>query len=269
MIEDSLLALSKRVVEVQSFINKEIGLVNFHIGKAIEFLGERQTGLVINSEQYVMTSLNNLALMLSESLKQMQEKMKQPSSGNCSNPGGANPQPGFGGLKEMQEKLSKQMQQLMKGKEGQGQGQQPGSKEFAEMMAQQAAIRKKLRDLEQKLEKEGKGGGKMGDLGKTKDLMEELERELAHKRLNPDMLKKQQDILHRLLEHEKAERNQDQEDRRKANEGKDIRREIPPSLQEYLKEKDKEQELLKTLPPDLSPYYRDRVRDYFKQIGGM
>jgi hypothetical protein len=268
MIEDSLLALSKRVVEVQSFINKEIGLVNFHIGKAIEFLGERQTGLVINSEQYVMTSLNNLALMLSESLKQMQEKMKQPSSGNCSNPGGANPQPGFGGLKEMQEKLSKQMQQLMKGKEGQGQGQQPGSKEFAEMMAQQAAIRKKLRDLEQKLEKEGKGGGKMGDLGKTKDLMEELERELAHKRLNPDMLKKQQDILHRLLEHDKAERNQDQEDRRKANEGKDIRREIPPSLQEYLKEKDKEQELLKTLPPDLSPYYRDRVRDYFKQIGG-
>lgn len=267
MIEDSLYALSKRVIEVQSFINKEIGLVNLNIDKSIAHIGERQTPWVINHQQLAMTSMNNLALMLSDVLKQMQDQMKQPSNGSCNNPGaGKNKQPSFNNLKEMQDGLAKQMEKLMK---GQKTGQQPGSKEFAEAMAQQAAIRKKLRDLQKQLEKEGKGGGKLGDLNKTQEMMDQMERDLANKRLNPAMLQKQQEILHRLLEHEKAERQQGQEDRRKANEGRDMMRDIPPSLQQYLKEKEKEQELLKTLPPDLSPYYKEKVRDYFRQIGAQ
>lgn len=265
MIEDSLYALSKRVMEVQSFINKEIGLVNLNIDKALGHIGERQTPWIINHEQLAMTSMNNLALMLSDVLKQMQDQMKQPSNGSCSNPGaGKNKQPSFNNLKEMQDGLAKKMEKLMKGQQN---GQQPGSKEFAEAMAQQAAIRKKLQDLQKQLEKEGKGGGKLGDLNKTQEMMDQIERDLANKRLNPAMLQRQQEILHRLLEHEKAERQQGQEERRKANEGKDMLRDIPPSLQQYLKEKEKEQELLKTLPPDLSPYYKDKVREYFKQIG--
>jgi hypothetical protein len=265
MIEDSLYALSKRVVEVQSFINKEIGLVNLNIEKTLTHIGERQTPWIINHQQLAMTSMNNLALMLSDVLKQMQDQMKQPSNGSCSNPGaGKNKQPSFNNLKEMQDGLAKQMEKLMKGQQN---GQQPGSKEFAEAMAQQAAIRKKLRDLQKQMEKEGKGGGKLGDLNKTQEMMDQIERDLANKRLNPAMLQRQQEILHRLLEHDKAERQQGQEERRKANEGKDMLRDIPPSLQQYLKEKEKEQELLKTLPPDLSPYYKEKVREYFKQIG--
>jgi hypothetical protein len=265
MIEDSLLALSKRVPEISNFVNKEIGLVNLNIEKSLYFVGERQTPWIVNHQQQAMTSMNNLALMLSDILKQMQDDMKKESSGSCDNPGGAGKKnPSFGNLKEMQDGLAKKLQQLSK---GQQQGQQPSSKDFAEAMAQQAAIRKKLKDLQNQLEKEGKGGGKLGNLDETQRMMDQLERELANKRLNPEMLNKQQEILHRLLEHDKAERKQDQDDQRKANQGKDFKRDLPPSLQEYLKEKEKEQELLRTLPPDLSPYYKDRVRDYFKQIG--
>jgi hypothetical protein len=263
IIEDSLFALSKRVKQVEHFINKEIGLVNNNIDKAIYQLGERNTSMIVIHQQYVMTSMNNLALMLENSLDQMQEQMKsKPGSGSCSKPGQNKKPGGAKSMREMQESLKKQLEQM--GKQ-QKEGGKPSSMQFAKAAAQQAAIRKRLKDLQRQLDKEGKGQ-KLGNLGKTEKMMDDLEKDLYNKRLNPNVLKKQQDILTRLLEHEKAERKQDQDDKRKSNEGDDKQRTLPPSIEEYLKQKDKEQELLKTLPPDLAPYYKNKVREYFENI---
>ena len=90
-------------------------------------------------------------------------------------------------LKKMQDELAKQMKQLQEGqKKGQG---KPGSKEFAEMAAKQAAIRKKLQELHGQLQKEGKGSS-LGDLKKTQDLMDDLEEDLYNKRLNSQTFQK-------------------------------------------------------------------------------
>ena len=97
--------------------------------------------------------------------------------------------------------------------------------------------------------------------------MDDLEKDLYNKRLSPAQMKKHRDILIRLLEHEKAEQEQEQDQKRKSNEGKELNRKMPPSIEEYLKEKEKEEELLQTLPPDLSPYYKKKVREYFKSLG--
>jgi hypothetical protein len=263
MIEDSLLALSKRVKQVEHFINKEIGLVNSNLEKAMNQVGERNINMVAMHQQYVMTSMNNLALMLSESLKQMQEQMKsKPGSGTCKNPG-KNPKPGSAkSMRELQESLKKKLDGMS---EEMKSGGKPGSKEFAEAAAMQAAIRKKMRDLKNQLDKEGKGGS-LGDLKKTEEMMDELEEKLYNKQLDPNVINRQQDILSRLLEHEKAEQKQEMDDKRKSNEGSESDRIIPPSIQEYLKQKEKEQELLKTLPPELTPYYKNKVRDYFKEL---
>lgn len=264
MIEDSLLALSKRVKQVEHFINKEIGLVNDHMNKTMAELSERNTGNVVNHQQYIMTSMNNLALMLSESLRQMQEQMQKKSgSGSCSNPGQNQKPGGAKSMREMQEGLKKMMEQMNQGMQ---EGQKPTSKQFAEAAAMQAAIRKKLQDMKRQLDKEGKGKS-LGDLDKTGQMMDDIERDLYNKRMNSDVIRRQQEILTRLLEHEKAEREQDQDDKRKSNEGQDAIKRLPPNIEEYLKQKAKEQELLKTLPPDLSPYYKQKVREYFKEIG--
>ncbi|MCB9260751.1 MAG: hypothetical protein H6607_00020 [Flavobacteriales bacterium] len=267
MIEDSLIALSKRVEQVQHFINEEIGLVNYHIDKSIKELGERNTGMVINHEQHAMTSMNNLALMLENSLDQMQEKMKSQMSGSgqCQNPGGSNPNSSGDKMKnsrQMQEGLKKQLEQMGKQQEG---GQKPSSQSFGEAAAQQAAIRRRMAEIRSQLEKEGKNHG---DMGKTEQMMDDLERDLYNKRLNPDVLKRQQEILTRMLEHEKALQKQEQDNKRKATEAKEEAKPIPPNIEEYLKQKQKEQELLKTVPPGLSPYYKQKVREYFEEIGG-
>ncbi|MCB9245169.1 MAG: DUF4175 domain-containing protein [Flavobacteriales bacterium] len=269
MIEDSLFSLSKRVKQVEHFVNKEIGKVNHHMGKTIAELGERRTNEVVMHQQYVMTSLNNLALMLGQSLEQMQQEMQsqKQGQGSCQNPGqnqkpGGAQSKGMQSMRQMQESLKKQLEEMHNGVQ---KGQKPGSKEFAEAAAMQAAIRKKLKDLQSQLEKEGKGKS-LGNLGQTEEMMDDLEKDLYNKRMNSDVLKRQQEILTRLLEHEKAEREQEQDNKRKSNEGKDIKRDLPPSIEEYLKQKEKEQELLRSLPPDMNPYYKQKVREYFNSI---
>jgi hypothetical protein len=265
IIEDSLFELSKRSMQVKHFITEELNKVNSNIGKSLAHIGERQTHRVVNHQQLTMTSMNNLALMLSESLKQMQKQMQQKkSNSSCNKPGQKNPKPnGMKSLKQMQQSLEKQLKEMQ---EGMKKGQKPGSKKFGEAAAQRAAIRKKLKDIQKRLEKEGQGK-KLGNMNKTQQMMDDLEKDLYNKRLTPAVLKKQQDIMIRLLEHEKAQEEQEQEQKRKSNEGRDIERKLPPSIEKYLKEKQKEEELLQTLPPDLSPYYKKKVRGYFKSLG--
>lgn len=263
IIEDSLFALSKRVLEIQSFINKEIGLVNNNMDKALENLGFRNIPGLVNNEQYVMTSLNNLALMLSEVLKQMQENMNAKPNPNCKNPkNGKKGKPSMKEMKEMQEKMNKEMEGMKKDMKD---GKRPNSKQIAQMAAQQAALRKKLRDLQKELEKEG-NGKKLGDLQKTQDMMDEVEKDLVNKKITEETLRRQREILTRLLDHERAEKEQEQDEERKSNEGKEVRRDLPPSLQEYLKQQQKGQELLRSVSPSLNPYYKEKVKDYFKSL---
>ncbi|MCB9252234.1 MAG: hypothetical protein H6605_07180 [Flavobacteriales bacterium] len=264
IIEDSLFALSKRVIKIQSFINKEMGLVNNNMDKALEKLGFRDIRAVVNHQQYIMTSLNNLAVMLSEVLKNMQDNMKNSKPNpSCKNPKkGKSGKPSMKSLREMQEKMNKEMEQM--GKNGK-EGKRPTSEQLAKMAAQQAALRKKIQDLQKELEKEG-NGKKLGDLNKTQEMMDEVEKDIVNKNVNEETLKRQREILTRLLEHERAEKEQDEDDKRQSNEGKQVKRTMPPSLQEYLKQQQKGQELLRSVSPALSPYYKDKVKLYFKSL---
>ncbi|NUM31052.1 MAG: hypothetical protein HUU47_01860 [Bacteroidetes bacterium] len=261
IIEDSLFALSKRVIQIKSFINKEIALVNENMEKTFEHIGQRNIPGIVNKQQYIMTSLNNLALMLSDVLKNMQEQMKnaQPNP-NCKNPKkGKGKKPSMSEIREMQEKMNKEMGEMKK------EGKRPSSKQLAEIAAKQAALRKKLQDLQKELEKEG-DGNKLGDLEKTRELMDEVEKDIVNKKVTDETLKRQQEILTRLLEHERAEKQQEQEEKRTSNEGKEIKRELPPSLQEYLKQQKKGQDLLQTISPELSPYLKQKVKEYLNSL---
>ena len=61
MIQDSLFELSKRVIQIQSIVNKEIEEMNFNLSESIKNLEERRINLANEKQQYVMTSANNLA----------------------------------------------------------------------------------------------------------------------------------------------------------------------------------------------------------------
>ncbi len=277
IIEDSLFALSKRVAQIQSIVNQEIGKINQNVEASIEHLEDRYVPQARSEQQYVMTSVNNLALILSESLQQMQQQMQQQKSGNgsCKKPGKGKPSPSAAKLRQMQQKLNDQMKQMKDGmKPGEKPGRKPGEKpggqsgmseQLAKMVAQQEAIRQALQEFNQENNKDGQG--KLGDLEKAMKQMEDTQRDLLNRQISDETMKRQEDILTRLLESEKAERERDQEERRESNEPKQEIYRNPAQFEEFKKLKSRDTELIKTIPPTLNSFYKNLVNVYFQNIG--
>ena len=123
IIEDSLFALSKRQPQIKSIVNKEINALNSGMEKAVDLMEERASGKASERQQFAMTSANNLALLLSETLRQMQQQMSQQSDSEskkmCNKPNSTGGQ-SMNELKQMQEQLKKQMEEMIKNQKGQG-----------------------------------------------------------------------------------------------------------------------------------------------------
>jgi hypothetical protein len=268
IIEDSLVALSNRNDQISSFVNEKVTDIKFNLKNSIELLEERQIPQSTDRQRRTMTNLNDLALMLSESMQNMQKKQAggMPGTQMCQNPGdkgqksGKKPmdkisegQEGMGGnLQSIKEKLEKG------GKEG-----KPSAKEFGEAAAKQAALRKALQDLKKEKQEQGKGGNEFNDII---DMMDKMETDLVNKRLNSETLKRQQDIMTRLLEAEKAERQRGEDEKRKSESANDVKQPLPPALQEYLRKRNAEISTYKTVSPSLKPYYRQLVDEYYKAL---
>ncbi|MCB0523346.1 MAG: DUF4175 domain-containing protein [Lewinellaceae bacterium] len=289
LVEDSLQALANRQFEISGVITDKVTDLKFAFDQSLEELEERRTSTANVQQQSAMKGLNDLALLLSEAMQNMQEQMAagMPGSQSCQKPGnksgqssgkgkgkGDGSQSGQGEPKDKmskgQEDLNKIMKDLkdrlekQKGESGGG-GASPGSsKEFAQLAAKQAAMRKALEKLQKEKMEQGKGDK---NLEQAIQGMDQIERDLVNKRLTNEMLKRQQEILTRLLEHEKAEREREQDEKRQAESARQIQPKMPPALEEYLKKRRAEIEQFRTVSPALKPYYKQLVEEYLKGSG--
>jgi hypothetical protein len=262
IIEDSLLALSKRMIELSTFVNKEISDVKTNMSQALKLLTDRQQYASAQKQQYALTAINNLALMLSEALEQLQQQQQQ-ASGTCSKPG--QKKPNMSGMMKKQAGLQQKMDQLKQKMDKSGQP-KPGeqgeiSKELVKMAAEQESIRKELQQMSEGMGKEQK---KM--INEILKKMEENETDLLNKRINQQTIDRQKEITTRLLESDKATREQEQEQKRQSNEAKDIPngiKNINP-LKELLFKK--QTEFFRTITPTLKPYYKTKANEYFNNI---
>jgi len=98
------------------------------------------------------------------------------------------------------------------------------------------------------------------------DGMDKVETDLVNKRLDSELLLRQEEILTKLLEAEKADKKRDEDNKRKSNSGKDYKKELPPALQEYLKEREAEIEMYNKVSPSLRPFYKRLVDEYYKAL---
>ncbi|KAA6438814.1 ATPase [Dyadobacter flavalbus] len=260
VVEDSLYALANRVVQIQSFITRELNDMKSYMDESVKSIKDRQINVATSKQQFAMTSMNNLALMLSDVFNQMQQQMAMamPGSGKGKKGKQKGEQKGMG---EMQEKLNGEMKKLGQGKEGQGNN----SEQLARMAAEQAMIRKMIQDLmeSQKGSEAGKQFGK--ELQEIAEKMDETETDLVNKRITPELIKRNQEITTRLLESEKAMKEQDEDEQRKAQSAKQLPRNPPPAFEKYIREKEKQTELLRTIPPTFSPFYKREVDTYFRK----
>lgn len=275
LVEDSLQALASRNFQIESVITEKVTEIKGSIKNTLEELEERRVNTASEQQQRSMKGLNDLALMLSEIMQQMQQQMSSmmPGSQACQKPGDGK---GEGKGRKPKDKISKGQEDLNKimkelkerldkqakgGSPSQGGGQPNSSEEFAKMAAKQAALRNAVRELQKQKQEQGKGDKLLDEI---QDGMNKIETDLVNKRLNNDMLKRQQEILTRLLEHEKAEREREQDEQRQAEAARQQPAKMPPALEEYLKKRRAEIEQFRTVSPALKPYYKQLVEEYLK-----
>ena len=97
--------------------------------------------------------------------------------------------------------------------------------------------------------------------------MEKTETDIFNKNITPETIKRQQDIMTRLLEAETAQREREQDNKRESKAGKEQAINYNLVFEAYKKQKMKELELLKTLPINLKPFYKEKVNSYFNRVG--
>jgi hypothetical protein len=263
--EDSLYSLSRRIPQIQSTVNKEITGINGQIDQALENLGERKTAEANRNQQFAMTSMNNLALMLSEALDQLQKQQNKSGKGKGK-------QPSLSQLSKMQQQLNQNMQkardQMQKmGNPQQGKsGQQGMSEQFAKMAREQQMIRQSLQQINKDNNKDGGNG--LGNLDKISKEMEQTENDLVNKKITNEALKRQQQIQSRLLEAEKAEQEREQDQKRESRAASNMPPGYIKALQNYEQVKTKQTEQIRTVPATLNLYYKQKIKYYFDQLNG-
>lgn len=265
IIEDSLLSLASRVFQIQSFVTRELNSMNDHMDKTVEDLRDRNFNQALSEQQFAMTSMNNLALLLDDVLEQMQQQMAQAmgmGSGSGSGQGQDQSDGSGGDIGKLQEQLNQQIQDLKQsGKSG-----RELSEELAKLAAEQERLRQAMKRLQQM--SNGTPGGEQlgGELSEIMQQMEETETDLVNKRLTEELIERQKQMTTRLLEAEKALREQDMEEEREGERASAYDRLVPEAFEEYIRAKEKEIELLKSVPLQLNPYYKKEVSDYFKRL---
>ncbi|NNK28586.1 MAG: DUF4175 family protein [Flavobacteriaceae bacterium] len=289
-IDDSLFALSLRQPRISEKVNKEITEVFFNIDKALGQLAENRLYQGVATQQYAVTSANNLADMLSNSLDNMQMQMSGMGQGQ-GNPGDQLPD-----IIMSQEQLNEQMKQGMKekgkegkkgeegeeGEKGEEKGRQQGNQEgeqqgegegvgegnesvngkLFEIYQQQQRLRMALEEQLKNME------GKYGAQGQAKKLikdMEEVELDLINKGFTNQTLQKMMKLQHQLLKLENAALQQGQDTKRQSETNNkqfinNTKRTLPIAKKYF-----NTTEILNRQALPLRQEYKQKVQDYFRK----
>ena len=263
MVRDSLRSMAMRQPAVQNFVFDELHTIENQTENAMKQLNNLKLSQAVRHQQTAMMSMNNLALMLAESLENMENSMEamgmpmmqsKPKLGQGSN--------SMKNMQQMQQQLSEQLKQMQQQMQKQGDQQQNSmSEQFARMAAEQEMLRQGM----QKMLQEMKENGQIGDDGLNEIIkdMEKLEEELVNKKINRQMIERSQRIESRMLESQKAQEKREEEEKRKSNEYRGSH--FDRKIDEYLYEQSlkKNQEFLRTNPIEYAPYYKDKINEYY------
>jgi hypothetical protein len=209
----------------------------------------RKRPLAVTKQQYAMTSMNNLALLLDEALDQLQQNIanSKPGQQMCNKPGGSSSKPNLG---KMQQQLNQGIKELSK---SQKEGRIP-TKQFGKMAAQQQQIKNQINKLQNSKNNSRELTKQIEDL---KRLMNQSENDLINKRINVALIKRQQDIQVKLLEVERTSKKQEYDNERESKNANPLYNKYPSAFESYLKTKQNQIELIKTIPPNFTPYYKE------------
>ena len=287
-IDDSLYTLSMRQPKIGNEIFKDLSKVHYHMDEALIHFADNQLNVGLSDQQFVMTSTNSIAALLSEILNGMQNASASMGSGSRSGSG----QDSFSlpDIIQKQEDAQGKMEEGMKkkgdkGKEGDdgakdgdkdGNGKEKNgskgddgnsSKDGEQMNGELFKIYKEQAELRRLLEeglkdKMGEEGLKLGKNALRQ--MEQLEQLMLEKGFNNEVLQRMKNLKHELLKLKEAVYQKGMELERKSNQNtRDYKRRVEEDLNDE-KLWFNENEILNRQSLPLRSNYKERVQYYFK-----
>ncbi|MBL7137743.1 MAG: hypothetical protein ISS17_03090 [Bacteroidales bacterium] len=275
-VKDSLTAIGKRQFLIQPVITRELNSINRNIEETVKSLTERNMAMALSKQQFSMTSLNNLAVLLDEAMEQMNQNLNMSMQGSrskmCQNPTMGKGKKSIKNIRQLQQKMSEQMERIRKGlreqQDNKGQkgkaGEQGLNEQIARLAAEQEAIREELKRYEQQLKEQGIMD--QGNIQNAIKEMEQNERDLINKQVTRESLLRQQKILTRLLESEKAEQIREQQEKRESDEAKNQKYSNPEQKLEYNKYSVGGSDILRYQILPVKHFYRNKTTRYLIQI---
>lgn len=275
-IDDSLFALSMRVPSISTKIQEELANAHYNLDQSLENLADNRIPIGASNQQYVMTSANTLADMLSDTLDGMQNPQEGMGQGKGKGKGESFSLPDI--IQKQGELMQKMKEGLEKGengkpKDGNGKqdgenGKQQGGKEgqsedmngeLYKIFQEQSQLREQLENALQN----GKDGN--GDAKKALQQMEELENKILENGFTKENLEKMRQLNYELLKLEKASFEQGQKEERKSNTNLE---DFENTNRKDLKFKElfyNQIEILNRQSLPLQQNYKQKVQKYFSQ----
>lgn len=265
MIQDSLYSLANRIPQINSKINTEIVYINKQKEYLINEMEDNKLAQAKVRQQNIMTSANELALLLDEVLKQLQQQKKKQCQGDnqCQKPGSG--KPSLSQMRKQQESLKSQMEGMIKDLKGQKKkpGGQKMNKSLAKMLAQQEIFQDQLSELMRNSNLSPKDAKKLSEIN---GMIEDMKKDLVNKNITPELLRRQNQIITRLLEAENSEYEREIDKKRKSEQGFDGERQNPPDIEKYKKLQEGFDEILLYKNLKLNKYYKEKYNEYMLEL---
>jgi len=245
---------------------QELFVINRKLDKIIASLEDQQRSGAMVEQQYVMTSTNNLILLLGEVLESMQKAAAEQMQGmqQCNKPGSSGKgKPSMSQISQMQQSLKQQMEQMIKQMQN---GNLPGKamqQQMSEMLMQQQMMQQMMNSLMKNGSISPEG---MQQLKEIQKLMEKTEQDIVNQNVTQQTIIRQQQILTRMLESEKAIKERDIDKKRESTEGKEN---YSKPKEMFLKENNTEiqfEDALKQTNLKFKTYYLKIFTDYIHNI---
>ncbi|MFV1884743.1 MAG: DUF4175 family protein [Balneola sp.] len=225
-LSDSLFELSKDIPQFSNQINSKKEEVEQRLTNSLEQMAERNQSRASVATRQAMGGINEIAFMIANLLEQLQNSSNSGGSG-----GGMSMQQMMEQMQQMgenQQQLNQQIQDMINDMQGERLTQDQMER-LNQLSKQQNAIRQQLQELQRNGDIEA--GDKLGsELERMIEEMEDTINDLRGGAVDPTLIERQQNILSRMLEAEKAIQERDEEEKREGTTGRDAAQPTPPEL---------------------------------------
>jgi len=258
VVADTLMAVAARAPDMGRAVQQEASQAQREMRSAVSTLGDRQAPQAASHQRAALTRLNELALMLAIALDQQMNSSQGQGQGQSM-------QQLMQQMQQMsgqQQQLNQQIQQLLNETQGQrlDGNQQQRLQQLAE---QQAELRRQLREIQRTPRQ---GNELLGDLQRLAEEMQRSIEQMQRGRVDRPLVERQQEIMQRLLQAQRALREQGEEEQREGNRPGSTPLAPGQATQPERWRERLRQDLLRTSERSYQPEVQQLIRQYFEEL---